>query len=514
MNSEGTTVSTPQAAATGSEESAPRINTVAGTGVAGFKGDNELAVAAQLNRPYGIALDSTGSLYFSDYNNHRVRKISTDGKVSTVAGAGAGYRGDGGPAASALLNCPREVAVDAGGSVYVTDAANHRVRLITPDGKIDTVAGTGVAGFSGDGGPASKAQLNYPLGVAVDSTGALYISDHSNNRVRKVSTDGKISTVAGTGVAGYKGDDGPAASAQLNRPYALAVDDADILYITDGNNHRVRKVASDGTISTVVGKGTAGFSGDGGLATSAQLNLPLGVVVDSAGTLYISDYNNHRVRKVTPDGQITTLAGKGTAGFGGDDGPAAAAQLNNPFGLAVDCVDTLYIADHLNNRIRKIASQRMAGLPDSGTVVSWANVRSRLRMGVLRESTKDGAEIHQSLSSSRAHQQWRLIATGQDGGDILYRIENLRSGKVLEVVGGGTADGAVVVQRAYEGNGADHQQWRLIPVGSVADTPRVYEIANRNSGLLLRVDTNAPAVVKQYGAQGDHRDRQWQLLPV
>lgn len=498
----------------GGENFDPEISTVAGTGVAGFKGDNELAVTAQLNRPYGIALDSTGSLYFSDYNNHRVRKISTDGKISTIAGAGAGYRGDNGPAVSAQLNCPREVAVDASGSVYITDAANHRVRVITPDGKINTVAGTGTAGSSGDGGPAARAQLNYPLGVAVDSTGALYISDHGNHRVRKITADGKISTVAGTGVAGFKGDDGPAASAQLSGPYALAVSDADVLYITDGNNHRVRKVAADGTISTVAGKGTAGFSGDGGPATSAQLNLPLGVVVDSAGTLYISDYNNHRVRKVTPDGEITTVAGKGTAGFGGDKGPAAAAQLNNPFGLAVDCVDTLYIADHLNHRVRKVTSEKTAGLPESGTVVSWANVRSRLRMGILRESTQEGAKAHQSLASPRAHQRWRLIASGQDDGEVLYRIENLRSGKVLEVVGGGTADGAVVAQRAYEGSDADHQQWRLIPMGSVTDTPRVYEIANRNSGLLLSVDTNAPTVVKQYGAQGDHRDRQWQLLPV
>ncbi|MFJ1958589.1 RICIN domain-containing protein [Streptomyces microflavus] len=498
----------------GGESFDPEISTVAGTGVAGFKGDSELAVTAQLNRPYGIAVDSTGSLYFSDYNNHRVRKISTDGKISTVAGAGAGYRGDNGPAVSAQLNCPREVAVDASGSVYITDAANHRVRVITPDGKINTVAGTGTAGSSGDGGPAAKAQLNYPLGVAVDSTGALYISDHGNHRVRKITADGKISTVAGTGVAGFKGDDGPAASAQLSGPYALAVSDADVLYITDGNNHRVRKVAADGTISTVAGKGTAGFSGDGGSATSAQLNLPLGVVVDSAGALYISDYNNHRVRKVTPDGEITTLAGKGTAGFGGDGGPAAAAQLNSPFGLAVDCVDTLYVADHLNHRVRKVTSEKTAGLPESGTVVSWANVRSRLRMGILRESTQDGAEAHQSLASPRAHQRWRLIAAGQDDGDVLYRIENLRSGKVLEVVGGGTADGAVVAQRAYEGSDAEHQQWRLIPVGSVTDTPRVYEIASRNSRLLLSVDTNAPTVVKQYGAQGDHRDRQWQLLPV
>ncbi|MFB8028663.1 MULTISPECIES: RICIN domain-containing protein [unclassified Streptomyces] len=490
------------------------ISTVAGSGTAGFKGDGEPAVSAQLNRPYGIALDSTGTLYFSDYNNHRVRKITTDGKVNTVAGGGAGYRGDNGPATSALLNCPREVAVDSKGALYITDAANHRVRMIAPDGTISTVAGTGTAGFSGDGGPATAARLNYPLGVTVDSAGHLYISDHNNHRIRKVTPDGKISTAAGTGTAGFTGDDGPAASAQLRRPYAVAVDSEDTLYITDGDNHRVRKVTADGIITTVAGTGSAGFSGDGGPAVSAKLNLPLGVVVDSAGTLYISDYNNHRVRKVAPDGVITTFAGKGTAGFGGDNGPPAAAQLHHPFGLAVDCIDTLYIADHVNNRIRKITSEKMAGLPESGTVVSWANARSKLRMGVLRESTKEGAEIHQSLASPREHQQWRLIATGQHDGDVLYRIENLRSGKVLEVVGGGTTDRAVTAQRAYEGSEAAHQQWRLIPTGPATDTPRVYEIANRNSGLLLSIDTNAPSVIRQYGAHRDHRDRQWQLLPV
>ncbi|MGW7094901.1 NHL domain-containing protein [Streptomyces sp. NPDC054874] len=508
------TVSTPQAEATGSENSAPRISTIAGTGVAGAKGDNEPAVSAQLNRPYGSALDSNGTLYIADYNNHRIRKITTDGKISTAAGATAGYRGDNGPATSALLNGPREVAVDSAGTVYITDSANNRVRKITTDGTISTVAGSGTAGFSGDNGPATAAKLNYPLGVTVDSTGTLYISDHRNHRIRKITTDGTISTVAGTGVAGFGGDDGPATAAKLDRAYAVAVDGAGNLYIADAGNHRVRKVTADGTISTVAGTGVAGFGGDDGPATAAKLNFPLGVVVDSTGTLYISDYNNSRVRKIVSDGTISTVVGSGAVGFDGDDGPATAAKLNQPFGLAVDCVDTLYIADHLNNRVRKVTSERMAGLPESGTVASWANVRSRLRMGVLRESTRDGAEIHQSLTSPRAHQRWRLIASGQDDGEVLYRIENVRSGKVLEVVGGGTVDGAVVAQRAYEGSGAEHQQWRLIPVGAVTDTPRVYEIANRNSGLLLRVDTNAPTVIKQYGAQGDHRDRQWQLLPA
>ncbi len=515
MNGEGLMMGTPQEATAGSEDVATRISTVAGTGVAGFAGDNERAAAAQLNHPFGIALDSAGTLYFSDRTNHRIRKITTDGKITTVAGTGtAGFKGDGGPAVSAQLKNPRGVAVDSAGTLYVADFENHRIRKITTDGKITTVAGTGVAGFGGDGGPAAAAQLNAPLLVAVDSAGVLYIADFRNHRIRKIAADGKISTVAGTGVAGFGGDGGPAVSAKLNNPSAVALDSAGVLYLSDTANHRIRKITPDGKISTVAGTATAGFSGDGGPAASAQLNSPFALAVDSTDTLYLTDQSNQRVRRITPDGTISTVAGTGTAGFGGDGGPGTSAQLNKPMGLVLDCVDTLYIADQFNHRIRKIPSALMAGLPESGTVVSWANVRSRLRMGVLRESTKDGAEIHQNLPSPRAHQRWRLIASGQDDGEVLYRIENVRSGKVLEVVGGGTVDGAVVAQRAYEGSDADHQQWRLIPVGSGTDTPRVYEIANRNSGLLLRVDTNAPTVIEQYGAQGDHRHRQWQLLPV
>ncbi|MEU5919014.1 RICIN domain-containing protein [Streptomyces sp. NPDC047141] len=491
------------------------IGTVAGTGVAGFAGDGELAVSAQLNRPYGIVVDSTGTLYFSDHNNHRVRKITTDGKITTVAGTGiAGFRGDGGAAVSAQLNGPREVAVDDAGNLFIADSNNHRIRKVSTDGTISTVAGNGTAGFRGDGGAATSAQLHLPLGVVPDSAGSLYITDYHNHRVRMVTTDGKITTVAGTGTAGFKGDGGPAVSAQLNGLHGVAVGGAGDLYIADHKNHRIRKVSADGTISTVAGNGTAGFKGDGGAAVSAQLNGPVGLVMDSCGTLYFTDHLNHRVRKITADGTICTVAGTGAAGFGGESGSAASAQLNYPRKVTVDCVDTLYITDFANNRIRKIASERMAGMPPSGVVVSWANVRSRLRMGVLRESTEDGAEVHQSLAAARDHQRWRLLPVGQDDGEVLYRIENVRSGKVLEIPGGPETAGAAVAQRAYEGGVAHHQHWRLIPVGSVADTPRLFEIANRKSGLLLRVDTNARAAVTQHGSEGDHRGRQWQLLPV
>ncbi|MGW7434363.1 NHL domain-containing protein [Streptomyces sp. NPDC054861] len=508
-------VMTTASATTGDEGSLPPISTVAGTGTAGFQGDNGPSTAAQLNRPYGIVVDSHGTVYVSDYSNHRVRRITTDGKISTVAGTGSGgFGGDDGPAVSARLNYPRELAVDGADALYIADSGNHRIRKITPDGKISTVAGSGVAGFSGDGGPATAARLNGPFGVAVDSAGTVYFSDYHNHRVRKVTTDGKVGTVTGNGSAGNKGDGGPAASAQLNGPHAVATDGAGVLYIVDYGNHRLRRITADGTIDTVAGTGAGGFGGDGGPAASAKLKSPVGVAVDSTGALYIADYGNNRVRRIAPDGTIDTVAGTGVAGFSGDGGPAASAQLNNPIALALDCVDTLYIADFVNNRVRRIASSRLTGLPDAGTVVSWANVRSRLRMAVQRESTKDGAEIHQSLAVPRDHQRWRLVPAGQDDGDVLYRMENVRSGKVLEVIGAQERAGAVVAQRAYEGGDAHHQHWRLIPVAAANGSPAVYEIANHHSGLLLRVETNARTAVTQHGSEGDHRERQWQLLPV
>ncbi|MFK4119911.1 RICIN domain-containing protein [Streptomyces longwoodensis] len=498
------------------EEFTPLISTVAGPGGTGAPPGGK-AVSAQLIGPYGMTVDRDGALYIAEFGGHRIRKVTADGKISTIAGTGSPGRGaEGVSAVSAPLSHPRGIAVDSAGDLYIADAGNNRVRKITmADGKIHTFAGTGTATYGGEGVAATTAHLNAPFDVAVDGADNVYIADYGNHRIRKVTADGKISTVAGTVGAGLAADGTLATAAQLRSPSAVAVDSAGNLYIAESGNQRVRKVTkADGKIRTVAGTGAATFGGDGVQAVSAPLYSPMAVVVDSTGTLYIADTNNHRVRKVAVDGTISTVAGTGDATFGGDGESAASAKLSSPHGLAADCVDTLYIADYANNRVRKVTSARMAGLPDSGTVVSWASVRSRLRMSVVRESTSDGAEVHQTLTAPRDHQRWRLIAAGQDDGQVLYRIENVRSGKVLEVVGAQKTEGAVVAQRTYDGADAHHQHWRLIPVGPVNGTPRVYEIANRKSGLLLGVDTNARTVIKQYEADGAPRDRQWQLLPV
>ncbi len=331
------------------------IATVAGDGTAGFGGDGGPAASARLRFPRGVAVDGAGNLYIADSSNNRVRKVNAAGILTTAAGDGtAGFGGDGGPAASARLFAPEDVAIDGAGNLYIADRNNHRIRKIDAAGFIATAAGDGTAGFGGDGGPAASARLLYPQSMAVDGAGNLYIADTDNHRVRKVDAAGFIATVAGDGTAGFGGDGGPAAAAQLRFPRGVAVDGAGSLYIADSSNHRIRKVDAAGVIATVAGDRTWGFSGDGGPAAAAQLRSPRGVAVDGAGNLYIADTGNQRIRKVDAAGVITTVAGDGTAGFGGDGGPAAAAQLRFPRGVAVDGAGNLYIADRDNNRIRKV----------------------------------------------------------------------------------------------------------------------------------------------------------------
>ncbi len=333
---------------------AGQLSIVAGNGPSGFSGDGGPATLAQLHDPSGITVDGAGNVFIADYGNNRVRKVTPNGVISTIAGNGTqGFSGDGGPAASAQLYYPWGVAVDAAGNLFIGDWGNSRVRKVTPGGVISTVAGNGAEGFSGDGGPAASAQLRHPYGVALDGAGNLLIADCGNNRVRKMTPDGVISTVAGGGTSGL-GDGGPAFSAQLYYPWSVAVDAVGDLFIADSWNSRIRKVTPSGVISTVAGNGIWGFSGDGGPATSAQLFHPWGVSVDTAGHLFIADYGNNRIRKVTPDGVISTAAGNGTEGFCGDGGPATSAQVNNAQGMTVDAAGNLFIADTGNNRVRKV----------------------------------------------------------------------------------------------------------------------------------------------------------------
>ena len=263
-------------------------------------GDGGAATAARLHGPQGVALDGSGNLYIADQNNDRIRKVDSSGNISTVAGSGAqGFSGDGGAATAAQLTLPSNVVLDALGNLYIADATNNRIRKVDSAGVISTVAGSGTAGFSGDGGAATAAQLNIPWDVAVDGSGNLYIADTSNQRIRKVDSSGNISTVAGTGTRGFSGDGGAATAALLNLPGSVVLDALGNLYIADGSNNRIRKVDSDGNISTVAGR--------------EQLNEPRGVAPDGAGNLYIADTDNHRIHKVDSAGVISTVAGSGTA---------------------------------------------------------------------------------------------------------------------------------------------------------------------------------------------------------
>ena len=330
------------------------ITTLAGNGTAAYSGDGGPATAASLNYPLGLTVDSAGDLLISDRNNFAIRKVASDGAITTVAGdSHPGYSGDHGPASSARLYYASSIAFDATGSLFIADSANLRIRRVAGDGIITTVAGTGVSGPSGDGGPATNATLGWPDGVAVDSAGNLYIADGGRMRISKVTPDGTITSVAGNGTVGYSGDGGPATQAQLGGPTAVAVDVAGNLYIADTS--AIRKVTPGGMIATVAGQVGSGYSGDGGPATSAALNSPWGVAVDAAGNLFIADTDNNRIRKVALDGTITTLAGNGTLGYSGDGGPAVSAQFHYPYGVAVDTAGNVYVADTGNSAIRKIA---------------------------------------------------------------------------------------------------------------------------------------------------------------
>jgi sugar lactone lactonase YvrE len=332
------------------------ISTIAGTGVAGYNADNIQATSAELNLPYGICKDAAGNIYIAEWNDARVRKITTStGVITTVAGTGnIGYSGDGGQATDAEIWGPFDVKVDASGNLYIADEYNNRIREVNSAGIITTVAGNGTGGYAG--GLATAAELNHPTGVALDAAGNIFIADQNNNRIREVNVStGSISTVAGTGTAGYTGDGGAAISAELSAPNLIAIDVSGNLYFSEWGNNTIRKVSNGtGIITTIAGTGAAGYTGDGAAATNAKLNEPCGIALDVTGNIYIGDASNNVVREVSVSGNISTFAGTGVQGYTGDNGLATNAEFFHPVGLVVDNNGNLIIDDDENNVTRKV----------------------------------------------------------------------------------------------------------------------------------------------------------------
>lgn len=307
--------------------------------------------SAQFQDPWNIAADANGNLYVTEYASHRIRKITPEGVVTTFAGSSQGYAD--GSGTSAQFNGPTAIAVDAQNNVYVTEYDGHRIRKITPEGVVSTVAGTGTAGFAD--GPAALSAFNTPSGIAVDAEGNLYISDRNNTRVRKITAaTGVVSTLAGNGTVGQADGTGPAA--EFNAPSGLTIDGEGNLYLTDTDNHLIRKITPAGVVTTLAGSGQIGAGGEGGFAdgtgNSAQFYYPWSIAIGSENELYVADYFNHRIRMITPEGVVSTIAGTGAAGNA--DGGGIYAGFNRPGGVAVAADGTIYIADSENFRIRKI----------------------------------------------------------------------------------------------------------------------------------------------------------------
>ena len=447
------------------------LTTIAGNGIQWFSGDGGPGANASVSNPWGVAVDAAGNVFVADSENQRVRRIGLDGTITTVAGGGDGPLGDGGPAPSATLNFQFSgVAVDANGNLYIADRFNHRVRMVTSiSGIITTVAGTGTAGFSGDAGPATSAELEEPTGVAVDASGNIYIADRVNQRVRRVGPDGMITTVAGNGIDGFGGDSGPAVDAALNFPEGVAVDGSGNLYIADTQNHRVRMVSPGGTITTVAGSGTATFAGDGGPAASATLNAPTAVAVDAGGDLYIGDFENGRIRRVS-SGTISTVAGNGLFKYGGDGAAATSAFLDQPFGVAAaDSDGNFYIADTENHRIRKVT-------PD-GIITTIAGT------GIQGFSGDEGLATGAALSAPRA------VALDTNGNLYIAdtfnaRIRRVNSNGIITTVAGGApccdlGDGGPATS-AFIG----------LTFDVALDTAGNIYIADRQNERIRKVDTN------------------------
>lgn len=345
------------------------ISTIAGNGTAGFSGDGGAPTSAQLSGPLGLALDSSGNLYIVDSVNDRVRKIS-GGNITTVAGNGTGgFSGDGKAATSAEMLDPAGVALDSSGNIYIADTANHVIREVTvSNGNISTIAGTNTGGYTGDGGAATSAELDSPTDVAVDSSGNVFIADSGNHVIREVSGGG-INTIAGN-VPNYF----------IHDPESVVLDSSGDLYISEPNGYKITEY-SNGVLTLIGGNGVIGFTGDNGPAVDASFDEPTGIALDSNGFLYVCDTDNNRIRKIAPDGTVTTIAGAGVPGFSGDGGAASNALLSFPRGIVVDSAFNVYVSDTGNNVVRKLQPSTPAIA--AGGVVNAASFAAQLSPGGL-----------------------------------------------------------------------------------------------------------------------------------
>ncbi len=377
------------------------IKTAAGNGTQGYGPETSTqATASKISTPQGVAADDKGNFYIADEGNNRIRKVTSAGIISTVAGNGtAGYSGDNAAATAATLHFPYGVAVDHAGNLYIADNYNNVIRKVNTTGIITTFAGPGIATTLGDGGPATAAYLSSPASVAVDKNGNVFIADMGNGRIRKVDATGTITTYAGTTISGYNMDDVAATTAQLNLPSAVCVDTFGNVYIADKNNYRIRKVdVSSQIISTIAGTGATGYTGNGGLATAAKISYSTGIAADRFGNIFISD--NQEVRKINAHDSINEYAGQYSFNdYKGDGGLADTSMLAGPQGLAVDTLGNLYIADQNNNRIRKVYQvnkvgvQQVGGQNSSVTVFPNPNKGTFTVKGSLNSAIDESVEI-------------------------------------------------------------------------------------------------------------------------
>jgi hypothetical protein len=344
-----------------------QIWTVAGTGGTGSAGDGGPATSAELNQPFDISPTADGGFLVADKGNNRIRKVSASGTITTVAGTGtAGHSGDGGPATAATLNGPYTVAVTPDGGYLIADTGNHRIRKVSADGTITTVTGTGAPGFSGDNGPATGAAIDTPTGVEPTAEGGFLVLDFNNNRVREVSAAGVIDTIAGSGTAGFSGDNGPATNAKMYHPFAAAALPGGGFLVADSGNNRIRKVTGDGNIVTVAGNGTAASLGNGVAATSASLNNPVGVALLPDGGYLASEWGGQMVRRVSAGGTINWVAGSGVPGSASDGASATASRLSSPVGISPSPDGGYLIADSANHRVRWITGLRAGPAGSAG----------------------------------------------------------------------------------------------------------------------------------------------------